>query len=224
MAIIGAIGGTFVRVALTFTGYDFGLGVNVLFAAVAVFLFGKFIGRKPDSEGRRRSNSLFFIPPTGWAVLLTLLGVLSFHEESTSNPGFKKDATSIAESAPRSGALESAETKIMSAREGIAHGKTSKARQCAELFSNTAKTFREAGIEGDDRISLSLTGGEMVTYCEINGDRVAFLVHVPKLRKFNADAKKFMVEAAWPLGCAEHCSTRPPGAAPWLQICRATTS
>ncbi len=197
IAIIGTIGATFIRVALSFTGYDFGFGVNVIGAAVAVFLFGKFIDRKPDAEGRKRANSLFFVPPIGWAVLLALVSVYSFYEESVSNPGFKKDATSVAAPSKRSGALEAAEAKIMSAREGVAHGNTAKARQCAELFSKSAKVFRDAGIDSADGKSLSLTGGEMVTYCEINGDRIAFLVHVPKLRKFNDDAKAFMLEASW---------------------------
>ncbi|MEM7013883.1 MAG: DUF4190 domain-containing protein [Verrucomicrobiota bacterium] len=95
--------------------------------------------------------------------------------------------------------VDEAESKIMSKTDGkIAHGNSAEAEALAEQFSARLKMMRKLGIEGgDEDPGFSLSGGEFLTFCQLDEDSCAFLVRVPDLRNFEQDAKDFINESAW---------------------------
>ncbi len=98
-------------------------------------------------------------------------------------------------------ALESpfrqAERLIMSDSDGkIAHGNNAQAEELASRFATQMKEIRDVAIEGDDS-SFSLSGNNFLTYCQLNDDSAAFMVHVPDLRNYEDDAKEFIANTAW---------------------------
>ena len=92
--------------------------------------------------------------------------------------------------------LSEAELKIFTSSRGIAHGNTAEARALAETFAKDMQTLRETLFTERDRV-LSLTNDQFVTYCELQADRCAFVVHVPDYRKFTDEAKESLAMLAW---------------------------
>jgi len=64
---------------------------------------------------------------------------------------------------------------------GAAHGNSEKAQEVAAKIRFTISHFRRSCSKAE-RCSFA-SGGEFVTYCRHNPDSVAFIVHVPELRK-----------------------------------------
>ena len=94
--------------------------------------------------------------------------------------------------------LDRAERKIRSkSGDKIAFGNSQEAKELAEQFSERLSLLRKLGIEGGDSKKPSLSGGEFLTFCQLNEDSCAFLVHVPDLRNFDDGAKKFINDSAW---------------------------
>tara|TARA_R110002096_G_scaffold4501_25_gene21219 strand:- start:20563 stop:21606 length:1044 start_codon:yes stop_codon:yes gene_type:complete len=94
-------------------------------------------------------------------------------------------------------AFDKAESKISSSSDGeIGFGNTEEAGAIATTFATRMKAIRELAIDGKDS-TVSLSGNQFLTFCQLNEDSAAFLVHVPGLRNYTEEAKEFIAEAAW---------------------------
>ncbi|WP_009962098.1 hypothetical protein [Verrucomicrobium spinosum] len=180
-------------------------------SALCVMLYAKTIGKTVDNPyidpatGRpavyRKRHTFFFIPAFPWAVL-GMIGAAFISVGALFAPkdGFDSaDSSNSAEEAR----FESANRKITTNNDGVAHGNSPEAEKLAAEFSAKLKSLRDVGIEPSKKRSVSLSGGEFITFCHLAGDTCVFLVHVPELRKYTDEAKEFMGEAAW--GVAQHC-------------------
>lgn len=58
--------------------------------------------------------------------------------------------------------------------------------------------------------TVSLSGGEFLTYTHLTPTRCVFLVYVPQLRKFSTDAKETMAEIAWVSAQQDTSGISPP--------------
>src|SRR3954464_12493001 len=101
------------------------------------------------------------------------------------------------EKLPGQEAFESANRQIISAREGVAFGNTTEAQALAVEYSKTLKILRESFFTEGNKNAYSLSKGEFLTYCHLQGDHCVFLVHVPELRRFVRDAKGSLADLAW---------------------------
>ncbi|QIF00462.1 hypothetical protein G5S37_02625 [Roseimicrobium sp. ORNL1] len=138
-------------------------------------------------------HTFFFIPANVWTILSVLLAIAM----SVLLP-FVKLPEGKALAGPGNAEFDSANSLITSNRNGAAHGNTPVAKELAEKFSLVIREYRNAGVEkAKKKSSLSLTDGQFLTYCHLREDDCVFLVHVPDLRKFNGEAKKFICTAAW---------------------------
>ncbi|TDU71011.1 hypothetical protein EI77_02129 [Prosthecobacter fusiformis] len=129
----------------------------------------------------KNAHTLYFIPPKGWAVLLTILALfISF---------IPRDKLSE-DSGPAQTAFKKADSLITSSGKGTVHGNTPQAVSLAKDFAAASKEFRDLFIEkGKD--------SEFLTYVYLTPTRCVFLLHVPQLRKFSKEAKDTMSEIAW---------------------------
>lgn len=200
--IFGSVVGAFV------SGEDAGPGVALilggLFATGLVWLYALTLGKTQESvlldpaTGRqvlyRKSHTFFFIPAFAWAVISSVLAVLFIGMGITSMVAGPPEPKSTS---PGAAELSAAERFISGKSNGIIHGNTPEAKEMAETFSELASMMRGELIEKGGSSKVSLSGGEFLTYCQTSDHGVAFLVHVPSLRKFSDDAKKVMCDAAW---------------------------
>lgn len=93
--------------------------------------------------------------------------------------------------------MSAAEQLIMGDNKGTAHGNNEVAKQLAADFAERMKLQRGAFFTGYDNQTMSLTGGNFVTFCQLRDEACVFLLHVPNLRKYDKAAQKTMVEIAW---------------------------
>ncbi|WP_050028121.1 hypothetical protein [Verrucomicrobium sp. BvORR034] len=180
-------------------------------SALCVLLYAKTIGKTVDNTyldpatGRpavyRKRHTFFFIPAFAWAVL-GMIGAAFISVGALVAPKDGFDLGSSSKSAEEA-LFDSANRKITTNNEGVAHGNSPEAEKLAAEFSSKLKSLRDVGIEPSKKRSVSLSGGEFITFCHLAEDTCAFLVHVPELRKYTDEAKEFMGEAAW--GVAQHC-------------------
>lgn len=182
-------------------------------AAVGAWVYVKTIGKTTsktliDPKTNRpvvieKRHSVFFIPVKAWAWIISCVAGLGIVGVALDPQGFEPDRRTAeekeADAAALSGeeALQAAERLISAKGDGAAHGNTPEARELARRFSAQMAILRDAGIEKQKRKSFSLTGGQFLTYCRISDQKVAFVTHVPGLRKFTDDAKQFIAEAGW---------------------------
>lgn len=89
--------------------------------------------------------------------------------------------------------LAVAEANIITSNKGVAYSNSDTGLALAEEFS---EMFKEISLESTDSLNEK---SEFITHCQLHGDSVAFIVHVPKLRKFNDESKQRFCEAAWVL-------------------------
>lgn len=180
-------------------------------SALCVLLYAKTIGKTGEktyldpATGQpvtlRKRHTLFFIPAFGWAVM-GMIGAALVSVAALVAPKDEFDMGDSSKSAEEA-LFDSANRKITSNKEGIAHGNSPEAEKLAAEFSSKLKMLREVGIEKSKKRAVSLSGGEFITFCHLNEGSCAFLVHVPELRKYTDEAKDFIAEAAW--GVAQHC-------------------
>lgn len=76
-------------------------------------------------------------------------------------------------------------------------GNSPEAEALAGQFAERLGLMRKIGIEGSAKKKPSLSGGSFLTFCQLDEDSCAFLVHVPDFRNFEDDAKDFINESAW---------------------------
>ncbi len=111
-------------------------------------------------------------------------------------------------------AFNLANSSISSSSDGVGQGNTDEARELAVVYANTMKSLREEFFtKRGGKAIVSLSGGNFVTYCELNDDACVLLVHVPELRKYEASAKDSMVKLAWQaahITIADHLESPPP--------------
>lgn len=213
IAVIGLFLGTFVSaipVGLLKLSPSWAMASGAWVSALCVLLYAKTIGKPVDNTyldsatGRptiyRKRHTFFFIPGFGWAVL-GMIGAAFLSVIALISPkdGFQLGGPKSAEET----LFEAANRKIATNNNGVAHGNSPEAEKLAAEFSSKLKTLRDVGIEPSKKRSISLSGGEFITFCHLAEDTCAFLVHVPELRKYTDEAKEFMGEAAW--GVAQHC-------------------
>ncbi|MEZ0275284.1 MAG: hypothetical protein ACAH88_10295 [Roseimicrobium sp.] len=175
-------------------------------AATVVWLYAVTFGRSKEVRVYNRTtggyemklsrHALFFMSAKTWGwifVAIALAGSVLLPQA----PMPKRSAATVNE--PGENTFHEANLAITSGRNGVALGNTKSAIQLATDFSKTLKLLREAGVEKSKKgeNAISLTKGEFITYCHLTTETCAFLVHVPELRNFSSDAKKFIADAAW---------------------------
>jgi|GEM_PF-870156 len=183
------------------------LAGNFWGAAAAIWLYAKTMGKTvqqtyldPTTHRPvviRTSHSLFFIPPVPWAILASLLAcwmtVMSFTKPAEDF----MDAAGSSASSPGKAAFDEANHLIAMDQGSEAYGNTPAAEKLAAAFSSMVKLGRQMGIQAGKKSTISLSKGKFLTYCRINADSCAFMVHVPDLRKFSSDAKTYIADMAW---------------------------
>ena len=183
------------------------VAANFWGAAAAIWLYAKTMGKTvqqtyldPTTHRPvviRTSHSLFFIPPVPWAILATLLAcmmtVMSFIMPAENF----MDAAGSSGSSAGKGAFEEANSLIAMDKGQEAYGNTPEAEKLAAAFSSMVKLGRQMGIQAGKKSTISLSKGKFLTYCRINADSCAFMVHVPDLRKFTTEAKSYIADMAW---------------------------
>src|SRR5205085_1711778 len=105
-------------------------------------------------------------------------------------------ADAAAEPARKQTPLDRAEVAIGSDSRGIAQGNSAEAIELAKRFAEAMEKKHDTSFT-KVKTRISLSGGHYVTWCELNADKCAFVVHVPQYRKFSADAKQTLSILAW---------------------------
>ncbi len=175
----------------------------------AVWVFALTLGKSSTQElvdpktGQlhriTKSHTFFFMPGTVFAVFATLAAILITLNTFLEDEKDDRDLSSAAVSAGAASGqqvFDAANSKITSNRNGSYHGNTPEAQNLARAFSSIAKGLRDQAIDRG-KSTVSLSGGEFLTYAHVTPTRCVFLVHVPELRKFSNDAKETMAEIAW---------------------------
>ena len=76
-------------------------------------------------------------------------------------------------------------------------GNTPAAREAARSFATLMQRFRTEAITENKPSKTTTRHDDIITWCEVHGDRCLFIVKVPDLRHFDAGAKTALGEAAW---------------------------
>lgn len=150
----------------------------------------------------------------GFALLLVLFLALPFIMIMAS-PGSRNGESAPTRAQSRELAagereFQSANSQIGVKRGGVAFGNTPQAIAVANQFSTGLKALRESMFEGGKPNGLSTSGHEFLTYCELQDSKCAIIVHVPELRRFDAQAKESLGLLAWD---AAQAALRKQGAA-----------
>lgn len=189
-------------------------------AVLAIWLYGRTIGKTviktyldPATHQQvaiKKSHSFFFIGPMIWAGLAGVMACFATVES------FKKSSAELLSeytpkaSSPAATAFHEANNLIDMDKGKTAYGNTPAAEKLAEAFSQMVMMGREMGVEKTKKKSrISLSHGKFLSYCRINPDSCAFMVHVPDLRKFTEDAKRYMVEMAWSVASLHAAELKP---------------
>lgn len=98
---------------------------------------------------------------------------------------------------PGEEAFHEASRKIITNSEGAFHGNTPAATDMAQRFSEAMATADKEIFTGHKERSFSLTDEEFVTYCQVSGDKICFLVHVPQLKRYKDDVRDTLIELTW---------------------------
>ena len=79
----------------------------------------------------------------------------------------------------------------------VAFGNTPEAEKLAATFSRTLEGMRHLLFTEGRKGRPSLSQGHFLTYCQLSADRACFLVHVPGLKNFTAEARAHLLDVAW---------------------------
>jgi len=207
LSILGAVFGGLMGSLLHKAGLPWSMVVlgAVWGGALAIFYYARTIGKTITEDlldpktGQMKTvvlkkHSLFFIPARLWSIIgLIGAGLLTIPALLMPDPG----ELGSANTAPKT-PFDQANSLITSSTGGVAHGNTAVAEKLAEQFSTTVKKFRDLGIENGKAGEISLTDDSFLTYCQLSEEGCAFLVHVPKFRKYNDEARSLSLK---PPGC-----------------------
>lgn len=136
-------------------------------------------------------------------MLILAVGVAVLMFSAPSNPKNTVDS-------PEKDALRMAELKVLGSSAGAAQGNDKAARELAARFSQTMGAIDKVAFS-KSKAKVKLTGGNYITWCELHPDRVAFVVHVPELRRFTSDAKDALARIAWAAAQGTVEGSVPPG-------------
>ncbi len=185
-------------------------------AAGAIWLYAKMIGKTVektylDPTTRqpvvlRSSHSLFFIPPVPLAIIATVLACLASLSIFVRPPSLEGGGAGRTDG---EAAFQDANRLIGSDHGTEAYGNTPEAEKLAADFAAGVKLGRQLGVEAGKKPAISLSNGKFLTYCRLNADSCAFMVHVPDLRKFSQDAKDYMADLAWGVAMKQAAQLRP---------------
>lgn len=78
----------------------------------------------------------------------------------------------------------------------IGYGNTSEAKALADKFATRMKLLRESLFTSSKK-GISISKGNFLTHCELHDESCVFLVHIPKLRKYDGESKKSLCDLAW---------------------------
>jgi len=78
----------------------------------------------------------------------------------------------------------------------IGYGNTSEAKALADNFATRMKLLRESLFTSSKK-GISISKGNFLTHCELHDESCVFLVHIPKLRKYDGESKKSLCDLAW---------------------------
>jgi len=92
--------------------------------------------------------------------------------------------------------LDQAEANIISSGDGVAYSNSDAGNALAKKFS---ALFKEVAMEGTDTIGERQ---DFIVHCQLNEQSALFLVHVPKLRKFEKESKERFCEFGWQIAHA----------------------
>ncbi|MEA3208789.1 MAG: hypothetical protein QOE70_1846 [Chthoniobacter sp.] len=101
------------------------------------------------------------------------------------------------QAAPGEAEFREANRQIIANKGTAAFGNNREAIALAQEYSRKLKALREVFFTKGKDDAFSLSKGELLTFCQWNGDSCVFLVHVPELRRFESDAKKSLTDLAW---------------------------
>lgn len=137
------------------------------------------------------------------AVPLLLIGLFVRAVYTVNAPGGEDSRTAqfSTSTTPGEAEFKAADDLIDFNKGTTAFGNTPKAIEVAGHFSKGMKARREAEFSTGKSGSASATKGEFLSYCKLDANRCLILVHVPELRRYDADAKAAMAYLAWE--CAE---------------------
>jgi hypothetical protein len=154
-----------------------GLGIAALFKA----------SREPQTYGGR-----------GYALAGVATNVMSLLPAVLL--GFVMLAGSREASRPRTAgetAFRAANQKIFAFHDEVAFGNTAEAKAMAERYSRVMQTMASVAFTGGSKNGASLSQNRFLTYCEVRGDHICFLVHVPELRNYKGDVRDTLLRLAW---------------------------
>jgi hypothetical protein len=188
-------------------------------AAAAIWLYARTVGKTTqrvllDPATQRRvllesSHTLYFLSGTAWAVLVTLMAGFA-SVMAVMLPSSPSDFDGMAaESGPGANAFEQANHLISMDKGQEAYGNTPDAERMAADFARMVKLGRQMGVQAGKKSTVSLSHGKFLTYCRVNADSCAFMVHVPDLRKFSKDAKEYIAEVAWAVATESAAHLKP---------------
>lgn len=132
----------------------------------------------------------------GMAVLGIIFALLGFIFAAIALNSAPSESLPTGKKVTPEATLAVAEANIMTDTKGVAYSNSDEGLVLAEEFS---KLFKEISLENTDSLNEN---SEFITHCQLHEDSVAFIVHVPKLRKFDDESKKRFCEAAWILANA----------------------
>jgi len=81
---------------------------------------------------------------------------------------------------------------------GVSYGNTEEAKALADDFATTMKAMQaEFFTGGKKNRTISATKDNFLTYCQLQGNSVVFLVHVPQFKKYKGEVRDSLNELAW---------------------------
>jgi hypothetical protein len=191
-------------------------GFSVVTSFIAIFSGHVALARIKNSMGNLAGRGLaMFGVIVGYlmfGISVAFLGffLVVFQDKS----GHSQTVILIEDSATMTNAswqLDNAETHVLADTAGMATGNSDAALTLARDYFNVMKKMRDVmTTQSDDRYS-ALTESNFVTYCELHGDRCAFIVHVPDYGNFDDEAKDRLATIAWSVAQGTVEGTLQPG-------------
>lgn len=78
------------------------------------------------------------------------------------------------------------------------HGNTESAKLMAQDFSEMIKKMQPEFFSGGKKNrTFSMTDDKFLTYCQVNENKVLFLVHVPQFKRYKGKTRDMLLELAW---------------------------
>lgn len=139
-------------------------------------------GAAPIAPPKKKSGCLKFVL-IGLGLFVLFCVIVALLDDGERPPSGKPVDPAVT--------LEQAESNIVSDLSGVAYSNSEEGKKLAENFG---ALFKKAALEGTDAIK---DRHEFITHCQLNENSALFLVHVPKLRKFDDESKERFCEIAW---------------------------